>query len=75
MQNLRQLLAALTLIVGFAFIWLWLGVPGAAGAAFMLSVVWAALGIATGYWIGTDPIAEQMVTELMRRIRERRREG
>lgn len=37
-----------------------------------VSLTWSAIGISTGYWIGTDATTERMVSELMRRIRERK---
>lgn len=71
---LRQTLALTVLFGGCGLLYLWLGVPGAAGFCAGISAAWLTIGIASGYWIGTHGPTDQMVTGLMRRIKERRGE-
>ena len=73
MDSIRQALAIALLFGGIAFIYLWLGVPGAAGAASMITILVCVIGIASGYWIGFDGEADTLVTELMKWLKERRR--
>lgn len=71
-DKLRQPAAVLALFGGWLLIWLLFGTLGLAGAMLGTSVMWVTVGTATGYWIGTDAASEKMVTELMRRIRQRK---
>lgn len=71
-DSFRQPLAIVTFFGAGLLMWFWLGPPGLFGFGFGISVMWLVIGITSGYWIGTHGPSEQMVAELMRRIRERR---
>lgn len=72
-QNwIRQLLALAALFGGMGFIYLWLGVPGLAGAFFGVTITIFTIGIASGYWIGFDGEADRMVTDLMKWLKQKR---
>ncbi len=71
-QNVRQTLGLIVLFGAMGFAYAWLGVPGVAGVWVGMAAMWAIVGLAVGYWMGTNPLAEQMIPELMRRLRERR---
>ena len=71
---MRDFAALAVLFGGSGLIYLWLGPPGLAGAFIMISVVFVTLGLSTGYWFGRDPQADMMLRELMRRLREFRRQ-
>jgi len=72
-QNpVRQLLATAFAVAAFAFMYLWLGIPGLAGAFFGVTITICTIGIASGYWIGFDSEADRMVTDLMRWLRQKR---
>ncbi len=71
----RQYVAVLMLFaIGFLAYALW-GVPGGAGFGFGLVAFWLGIGITSGYWIGTHGPTEQMVIELMHRIKLERASG
>jgi hypothetical protein len=65
-DNLRQTLSIVTFFGGFTLIYLAYGVSGLFLAGLGLCICWACIGLATGYWCGTDGNTERMVTELMR---------
>jgi hypothetical protein len=72
-QNpVRQLLAIVFAVAAFAFMYLWLGAPGLAGAFFGVTITICTLGIASGYWVGFDSEADRMVTDLMKWLRQKR---
>jgi len=72
-QNpVRQLLAIVFAVAAFAFMYLWLGTPGLAGAFFGVTITICTLGIASGYWVGFDSEADHMVTDLMKWLRQKR---
>lgn len=71
-ENTRQVLGLIAMFAGAGLTYALWGVPGAAGYCFGLSFAWLTIGLATGYWIGTHAPTEQMVAELMRRIRTAR---
>lgn len=71
-QNVRQTLGLIVLFGAMGLAYAWLGVPGVAGVWVGMAAMWAIVGLAVGYWMGTNPLAEQMIPELMRRLRERR---
>ena len=62
----RQGLALAALFGGMALAYFWLGVPGGAGFAIGLCATVLSLGLASGYWVGFTPDADNMVTELMK---------
>lgn len=66
---MRNALAGFVLVFGLAAVWVLWGIKGLAGAGIGLAIFRTSLGIATGYWVGSDGRAEAMVTELMRRIK------
>lgn len=72
MDSIRQALAIAVLFGGFGLIYLWLGIPGLAGAGFGMTILFCTLGIASGYWIGMTPDADVLVTELMKWLKDRR---
>lgn len=65
MVNGRQLAGLAILFGGWALIYAVWGTVAVFGALMGTSVVVAALGVASGYWIG-DSEADHMVEELMR---------
>lgn len=69
---MRQALALAALFGFGCFAFLWLGIPGAARYGLGIIGVIVSLGAASGYWIG-DPVADNMVTELMRWLKENRK--
>lgn len=72
-QNpVRQVLAIAFAIAAFTFVYLWLGIPGLAGAFFGLTVTLCILGIASGYWVGFDYEADRMVIDLMKWLKQKR---
>jgi hypothetical protein len=68
----RQALAIAVLLGGCTLIYLWLGIPGAVGVGFGISITVCTLGIASGYWVGFDSEADQMVTDLMKWLKQKR---
>lgn len=69
---MRQALALAVLFGGCALIYLWLGIPGLAGAFCGISITVCTLGAASGYWVGFDSEADQMVTDLMKWLKQKR---
>ena len=69
---MRQALALVALFGLAVFSYVWLGKYGAAGFGLGITATVLTLGLASGYWVGFDPQADTLVTELMRRLRERR---
>lgn len=67
-ENLRQALGLIVLFGAMGFAYLWLGAYGVAGMWIGLVAMWAITGLAVGYWMGTDPLAERMLPEFMRRL-------
>lgn len=68
----RQTLALAALFGGHGFIYLWLGQTGLLGAFFGMTVAFCTLGLASGYWMGIDTEADQLVTELMKWLKQKR---
>ena len=67
---MRQALALAALFGLAVFSYVWLGKFGAAGFGLGITAAVVTLGLASGYWIGFDPKADVMVTELMNRLRQ-----
>jgi len=70
-QNVRQACGLALLFASMGLAYVWLGVPGIAGMWLGLATMWAIVGLAVDYWMGADPVAERMIPEMMRRLRER----
>lgn len=68
---LRQTLAIATLFGGGAFMYLWLGVPGAFGYGVGIGAALLSVGLSTGYWIGITEDADILVTKLMQWRKQR----
>lgn len=71
-QNVRQTLGLIVLFGAMGFAYAWLGVPGVAGVWVGMAAMWAIVGLAVGYWMGTDADAERLIPEMMRRLRAAR---
>lgn len=69
---IRQAAAIALLFGGCGLIYLWLGIPGLAGAFFGIGIAICTVGLASGYWIGFDSEADRMVTDLMKWLRQKR---
>ena len=68
----RQTLALAALFGGHGLIYLWLGQTGLLGAFFGVTISLCTLGLASGYWVGLDTEADQLVTELMKWLKQKR---
>ena len=68
-ESVRQTLGLIVLFATMGLAYIWLGVPGVAGMWLGMVAMWAVTGLAVGYWMGTDPLSERMIPELMRRIK------
>lgn len=71
-DSVRQALSVLALFGGGFVIFLAYGMSGVGIAAIGFFLCWLCIGLATGYWCGTDGDTERMVTDLMLWIRKQR---
>lgn len=71
-QSWRDPLAALAFCAGIVGIWWAFGTSGLAPAGAMLAVVWVAIGLGYGWWIGRDGEHDVLIVELARRLRQHR---
>lgn len=69
MSELRGLAAVAVFCGGVAAIWFLWGRIGLAGAGAMMFVMWTAIGLITGWWMGRDGQHDELVAELSKRFR------
>lgn len=74
-QNWRDPLAALAFCAGVFAIWWAFGTGGLAPAGAMLAVIWVAIGLGYGWWIGRDGEHDGLIAELARRLKQRREQS
>lgn len=71
-MRFRETLAVAVFCAALAVIGYAWGKFGLAGAGAMLAAVWVAIGLAYGWWIGSDDEHDSLILELARRLQRRR---
>ena len=72
MSEWRGLAAVIIFVIAYVAIGHWWGRIGLVGAGAMMLVMWAAIGLLTGWWIGRDSEHDDLIAELSHRLKLRR---